>query len=239
MASSPSEFALEVKEPGGSVCSSQFRLTPGGGTLLGGDLKQLNRLAYVAARAFSGEYEVTLRHLWGHPLGNSVRVEVVTHQGTARTSRKLETVAVGQRHTLKVRLDDGRRTSPMPVPAPGVEDADAREQAAPKSSYRILQMLRKIADEDFSGYNGGFQATVGSPLAARVQPALRTSEEQSERLALQTAITSPSGLSLTAKATVSDDRQTVRVSLVPNFNAVGAPQSAVIDLPLIPGGTAR
>ena len=70
-ASGPAEYELEVKEPTGGVCSSRFRVTPGGGTLLGGDLKQPGRLAYVASRAFSGEYRVTVRRLWGRPLGGS------------------------------------------------------------------------------------------------------------------------------------------------------------------------
>jgi hypothetical protein len=62
--------------------------------------------------------------------------------------------------------------------------------------------------------------------------------KQSDRLAYQMAMTTMGGVGLTAHATVSEDQQSMRVSVVPNFqglaNSNGRP---VVDLPLIPGAS--
>jgi hypothetical protein len=237
-ASGPAEFELEVKEPGGSICSSQFRLSPGGGTLVGGTLKQITRMSYVAAQGFSGDYQVTVRRLWGEPLGNAVRVEVVTHQGTAGEHANLKTIKVGKTQTFAVSLSGGRRTTPAAVPPPGVIEQEA-QGPPPKSGYRILQVLRKIADEDFSGYNRGFSGGVGGPAAARISPVIQTDDHQSEKLAFQAAMSSVAGVNLTTRATVSADQQTVRLTLIPDFTTPGGRPTAILNLPLIPGGTDR
>ena len=59
---------LEVKEPVGSVCSIRQKQTPGGGILAGGTLAEPNRIAYLAAQAFPGDYEITVRRVWGSNL---------------------------------------------------------------------------------------------------------------------------------------------------------------------------
>jgi tetratricopeptide (TPR) repeat protein len=237
--SGPAEFELEVKEPGGSLCSSQLRQTPGGGTLLGGTLKQLTRTSYVAAQAYSGDYEVNLRRLWGQPLGGKVRVEVIQHQGTPEESRHLETLRIGQKHTFHVALTGGRRTAPAAVPPPGAAE-QAEAAVKPQSSMRILRVLRDIAESDFSAFaRGGIQGGFGAPMGSRAQPAVASSAKQSDRLAFQTAISSLGGVNLTTRTTVSADQRTMRVSLIPSFQQVGSSSTAVIDLPLIPGGTDR
>ncbi len=68
------DLELEVKEPIGTVCSFMLRQTPGGGTLIDNILAERSRdksvETYAAAQAFSGDYKVTVRRLWGRPLGS-------------------------------------------------------------------------------------------------------------------------------------------------------------------------
>ena len=45
----------------------------GGGTLLTGSLDQPNRATYTAALAFPGDYEISVRRLWGQTLGSRAR----------------------------------------------------------------------------------------------------------------------------------------------------------------------
>ena len=83
------------------------------GTLIGNGLSKedLTRVSYVAAQAFSGEFHITVRRLWGQPLGGKARLEIVQHQGTPKESRQIETVQVdGKAATFKLTLADGRRT---------------------------------------------------------------------------------------------------------------------------------
>ena len=65
------DLDLEVEEPIGTTCSFQQRQTPGGGTLLGDTLLEPNRKTYVASEAFSGDYEMTIKRMWGRPQGSS------------------------------------------------------------------------------------------------------------------------------------------------------------------------
>ena len=44
----------------------------------------------MAAQAFTGEFEVKVRHLWGQPLGVKARLEIVQHQGTPKETRRIE-----------------------------------------------------------------------------------------------------------------------------------------------------
>jgi tetratricopeptide (TPR) repeat protein len=237
--SGPAEFELEIQEPGGSLCSSQFRQSPGGGTLLGGSLRQINRLSYVAAQAYSGTYQVTLRRLWGQPLGGKVRLEIITHQGTPQEQAELRTLNISQQYSFTLTLTGGRRTAPAVVPPAGASTAEPADEA-PTSGLRILRILRQIADADFSDYPGGFSGGVGGPLGARTsQPQLLTAEHQSERLAFQAAVPSAGGIHLTTQATLSPDRRALRLTVRPDFNALPARRTPVLDLPFIPGSTSR
>jgi hypothetical protein len=224
-----------VKEPSGTVCSSQLRLSPGGGTLIGGDLASQNKVSYVAARAFPGEYEVKIKRLWGQPLGGKFRLEVIRNQGTANEERTLETVTIEQAHAFKLSLKNGRRTELAAVPPPGALEQPAKQEA---KQVHPLQKLRQIADPEFSVYRGGIKGAVGAPAAARPQQFLDlAASKQSERLTYQTAMQSLSGsFGITAKTAVSADQQTLRITVEPNFRVAGT-GPARVELPLIPGGT--
>src|SRR5262249_22057217 len=95
--SGPADLELEVQERCGSVCSPQLRQSPGGGTWTGNLIPVSARGAlevdetlrkpharYAAALAFPGEYQITVRRIWGEPLGGRARLEVVLNQGTAQ-----------------------------------------------------------------------------------------------------------------------------------------------------------
>jgi tetratricopeptide (TPR) repeat protein len=234
--SGPADFELEVKEPGGSICSSQLRMTPGGGALIGNTLKHLGRVSYVNAQAYSGLYEVTIRRVWGRPLGGNVRLEVITHQGTAKEERRLETVRIDQKLSFKITLASGRRTEPAAVPPLAAQEPETTV-VAPESSVRILSKLRDIADADQTGSDRGFQGGFSAPLSARPQLVDSSSSRQSDRLTYQEALASQSGVNLTARATVSADQQSIHLSLTPSFHTRTGPATPVIDLPLIPGGS--
>jgi tetratricopeptide (TPR) repeat protein len=233
------DLDLEVREPVGTVCSFEQRQTPGGGILLGSTVSERSRATYAAAQAFPGDYEVTVRRIWGRPLGSKATLEVIKHQGTPEETRRRETIVFDRTHTTTVSLDDGRRKSLARVPPPSATQT-AKAGAAPlDDSDRVLNKLRALADPDLSNIDSGMKGGVASGWEARQtaagQPPPRNPNEQ---MTAQTPLASPvaGGANLMAQTTVSPGRY-VRLSLAPVFETVGRTQStSLVAVPVIPGG---
>src|SRR5439155_20512361 len=106
----------------------------------------------------------------------------------------------------------------------------------------ILTKLRDVADSDFGGFRGieGGAGSLGasSSAAAKFAP---PSRRQSDRVAFQSAVApaTAGSVDLNARAVVSADQATVRISMTPVFQTVPrAGSGSVVNLPLIPGGSA-
>ena len=69
------DLDLHVFEPTGSMCTPLSRQTIGGGVLMGDLLADMTSETYLAAEAFSGDYEVEIERVWGHPLNNKAQAE--------------------------------------------------------------------------------------------------------------------------------------------------------------------
>lgn len=234
------DLDLEVKEPIGTVCSFQQRQTPGGGTLLGDTLSDTSRETYVASEAFAGEYEISIRRIWGRPLGSKATVQVIEHQGTSEERIVLrESLAFDRTHKLKVQLKDGRRTSVAQVSPYALARKPVKEQVT--EGGNVLNKLRALADPELGhggGVRGGVSAGGTSAPVARSQrfdPATALAQP-----AFQEKVTSfvNTGLEMTLQPIVSPDKQVIGVSLNPVIQTLEkAPASApVIVNPVIPGG---
>jgi tetratricopeptide (TPR) repeat protein len=176
-ASGPAGLDLWVKESSGTVCSTEHRMSPGGGTLTGGNLTDLTKLSYVAAQAFSGEYEIKVRRLWGQPLGGKARLEIVQHQGTPKEVRQIQTLYVDQPVvSLKVKFDGGRRTALAVIPPPAVQQrTEAKDD--PVRTVSAMEKLRDVADPYFVGSMRGLSGSAGRPAALTREQALAPSKK--------------------------------------------------------------
>ncbi len=228
------DLDLVVTEPCGSVCSVEQRQTPGGGIMTGNTLTETNRASYMAAQAFSGEYDITVRRNWGQTLGKRARLEIIQHLGTPQESRKLLTVSVDGTSSTTVKLADGRRMALATIPPPAAQrQRDDKEEA---KSMNIWERLRQSARPDYSQAKGvrGGAWTPGAllPAEAKAQP----NRKQPERVAYQTGIAPQLGgaANLNAQAVVSADRRYVRLSVTPVFQTVTG-SGPLVNLPLIPG----
>ncbi len=151
------EVEMTVKEPTGTVCSPHQKQTPGGGTLLAADFyakrEGYDRLAftvgYTAAEAFSGEYEVSVRRLWGQPYGNRARLEIIQHAGTPQEVRRIQSIDLTQGRTVKFVLKEGRR-SELAVVSPANQ---VKRQETAKADHHTdpWVRLRRLAFPDFAG----------------------------------------------------------------------------------------
>jgi len=235
------ELDLKVEEPvTGSVCSFMQRQTPGGGTLLGGELANLREQSYIAAEAFSGTYTVKVEKIWGRPQGNRATLEIIRHQGTANETREQIVIVFDKNKPVEVALTGGRRTTiakvmPSSAARPERETADTSV-----SGDRILAKLRVLTDPGMA--DSGFRGGMGSTGVRTAAPATRTPATASktaaapERGTYQTAVQSyrSSAMEMMARTVVDPKTGEAGVKLDPVFTGGGRP--APVTTPLIPGG---
>jgi hypothetical protein len=234
------DLDLEVKEPIGTLCSCMQRQSPGGGILLGDTLSDTSRESYVAASAFAGDYQVTVRRIWGRPLGGKATLEIVEHQGTPKESRRRETIGFDRTHTLTVTLEDGRRKSADSVPPPAANERPKKSSQSSGTDL-VLNKLRAMADPEMTGVEpaprSGFTSLI-TENQARAAAAQARPKDSENILFYQTKVQpmAGNGLDFTAQATVSPDGNTTWVKLSPVFESLNRGASIpTVANPLIPG----
>jgi tetratricopeptide (TPR) repeat protein len=236
-------LSLQVKEPIGTVASFEHRQTPGGGTLVGDTLNE-PASSYVAAEAFSGDYEVTIRRLWGQPLGAKAKLKIIQHKGTPDQIERIETVVLDRDAKLHLTLDQGRRTSLASVsPAPTAPKPEAVAGRSPGPD-KVFNKLRALADPDLVMPESSTRGGVGSQ---GVTPDTRFGSQSpgsssNGQVAGQQGINALgiNGIDLTAQAVIEGDRdgqRYVRLSMAPVFQTVTrVTAQPVLSFPGIPGG---
>jgi hypothetical protein len=235
------DLDLEITEPIGTVCSFQQRQTPGGGTLLGDALLEPNRETYVASEAFSGDYQVKIKRMWGRPQGSSAILQVVEHQGTAdeRIIFRQAIVADFEKTspTKTITLKVGRRTSVASVsPTPMLSAPDDRKEKI-EGGDQVLNKLRALSDPDLMGTGGGVRGGFGDlpPITAKMPPG-RAAAVPTGTYQGKAASVVDSGVEMTYKPVVSSDRQVVGMQLNPVFKTLGTRPAVGVLNPAIPGG---
>jgi tetratricopeptide (TPR) repeat protein len=236
------DLDLKIFEPTGSICTPLTRQTIGGGVLIGDSLADMTSETYLAAEAFSGEYQIEIEKIWGHPLNDKVQLKIIRHQGTPEESEQLLTVEMKSRYSprIKVKLDDGRRKETAYVAPPEAQKESEPPPAAPNPD-RVLHQLRVLADPEVTGVSRGFSggmSTSGQPvLPSRI--ARKDAEPSPDDRTLYQTRVKPfvrNAMDVTAQAVISADRRYVRLSLSPVFNTVTAVQALpVVVNPTIPG----
>ncbi len=220
---------LEVKEPTGSVCSIQQKQTPGGGILTGATLNEPNRISYLAAQGFSGDYEITVRRVWGKTIGSRARLEIIQHLGTPQETRRLEVVRLDQTGTVKLNLSRGRRVELASVPPADLQKRrETREEARTPTA---LEKLRGLAFPDFSGARASSpRGSVGAAGTAR--PSVAATAARSD-VGRQSAVRG-GAVQMTGQVRMSEQNGLEAV-IRPMFQTFGANRSN-LQLPGIPGG---
>jgi hypothetical protein len=232
------DLDLEVKEPIGTVCSFLQRQSPGGGTLLGDGYTDAGHESYVAAKAFSGDYHVTVRRIWGRPMGGKANLEIIEHMGTARENRRRETIAFDRKYTMSVAMADGRRTKTEFVPPPAVKKKSP-ERKGPSQSDSVLARLRMEANPEFAGEEYGPRGGASTLGAALSTPSPDPKPALPEQLVYETKVAPmvDNGTDFTMQVSVSPDDGMTRMKLSPVFQTVNATQAPTIHNPYLPDST--
>lgn len=241
------DLDLHVTEPAGSTCSPLHRQTIGGGVLIGDSLADMTSETYLAAEGFSGDYEIEIEKVWGHPLNNKAQLKIIRQQGTPEEREQLLTVELRSNHSerIKVKLGDGRRTEAAYVPPPSAQKKPDAAPAQLDSPDKVLHRLRVLADPEVTGVSraniSGDVVSQGHPVV--VSPQRRRGQANAvpdnDRTLYQTRVKPfvQNAMDVTASAVLSADRRSLRLSMTPLFNTVTPTRNApVVVNPTIPGG---
>jgi tetratricopeptide (TPR) repeat protein len=216
----PAEMELSVKESTGATCSYEQKQTSGGGILIHGEAKSVNRISYVAAAAFDGTYDVTVRKLWGRPLFGQARVEIIRHLGTPKEERQLEIVKVDATKTIHVRFTEGRRTE-LAV----ISDDNLKPRVDAKAARTVSghEALRNFLRPEMTGGAGvvGAQVPEGVGRVGKDETARRSSANSSV------------GVGMNYELRESADRKTMNMVMQPVYETLQAQRS--INLSVVPG----
>jgi tetratricopeptide (TPR) repeat protein len=240
------DLDLHVSEPTGSTCSPLHRQTIGGGVLIGDSLADMTSETYLAAEGFSGEYEIEIEKVWGHPLNNKAQLKIIRHQGAPEEREQLLTVELKSNHSerIKVKLEDGRRTETAYVPPPSAQKKPDTASAQLDSSDKVLHQLSVLADPEVTGVrrsiNGGFVSQGKPILPSDIKAGRRGQSEiaDNDRTLYQTRVKPfvKNAMDVTASAALTADRRYLRLSMTPVFNTVTTTRNApVVVNPTIPG----
>ncbi len=228
------DLDLEVKEPVGTVCSFLQRQSPGGGVLLGDRVGDAPQESYVAAKAFSGDYQITVRRVWGQILGSRAVLEIIQHQGTPEETHRRETIVFDRIHMASFTLDNGSRTTAEYVP-PTPATSVAKKSAALPSGTEVLNDLRALASGDHSRMDSSMKgATSAAGNSVASVPTVRA--EGGLMYQTKLAPVSQNGVDVIAQVSMDADGNSMHVKLSPVFQGVQANAAKVgMNNPIIPG----
>jgi hypothetical protein len=199
----------------------------------------------VAAEAFPGDYEVTIRRLWGQPLGAKAKVKIIQHKGTAEWTERIETVVLDRDAKLKVVLDQGRRTSLAPVTPVAPPQKTEAVASRRTGSDQVFNKLRALADPELmmsadSPLRGGL-ASMGIAVDDRwgsQGPGAVANGPVAGQQGIPGLGFANNGIDLTAQANLESNRdgtRYVRLSVAPVFQTVPRMAGFTAQPVVVPG----
>jgi hypothetical protein len=232
------DLDLEVREPIGTLCSYLQRQSPGGGVLLGDRIGDVPQESYVAAKAFSGDYQITVRRVWGRPLGGKAVLEVIQHQGTPEETHRRETLVFDRIHLTSVNLTDGQRNMAEFVPAAPPSSPAKHKTLAGRD--QVLNDLRALADGDHTRIDSSMRGatTASGSTQPSANPFAGAEPRRDGGLMYQTRVTpvAQTGVDVIAQVSMDAGGSNMRVTLSPVFQGVQAQTAkAGMNNPLLPG----
>jgi hypothetical protein len=216
------DLDLVVEEPSGTTCSLESPRSAAGGVIVGDSFAQVdgasgqNQEIYVCPQAFSGEYRVLVKRVWGKVTAGKVTVDIYTHHGREGGRHLREQLELGEKKAIfAFNLEDGRR----------------KEMLAEVQIANVARIQNAIGRQVLAQQLGQFDNSAAERAYAASLAAARGFDP---RLALAglggrgavgftirpTVLTE--GLSDFTQAVISADRRYVRITPSPSITAIGA-----------------
>ncbi|MDG2409898.1 MAG: hypothetical protein P8M53_12890, partial [Pirellulales bacterium] len=226
--SGDADVDLMVEEPTGSVCSYRQNKTPGGGLLVGDPNAGLSDTAggshsevYSCPEAYSGDYRVLLRQVWGRIPAGRVTVDVWSHLGSENQQHIQRVIPLDEDGALvSFHLDSGRRQERL---ADQQLVNDVVQQVAVNRTI-LAQQLESISNpEALLAQRNYVNSQPASQIGNRSNPLNRPSPNafNPNLVGYQPQITVlPIGMTMQANAVISADRRYVRITTLPFFSTI-------------------
>lgn len=225
------DIDVMVKEPGGTICSLRNPRTTGGGLLVG-DLTSPDGKENIAGHvavyscptAYSGEYQVLVRRIFGSVPSGNVRVIVDQHVSTPQAKETTwEKIPIKDGESVvKFDLSDGRRKES--VREAQIINAAVAAVGIGQQQAILAQQLAALNDPQQGEALAGAQQSASSAAAAEAQPinplAFWPNSLHGAVGYMPVIITLPEGTNFIASGVVSADRRYVRITCMPIFSAI-------------------
>ncbi len=233
------DLDLQVKEPVGSLCNPTNSQTVGGGVLLGDSLTETGLETYTAAEAFSGNYEIKVKKIWGKTNGDKAQVRVIQNLGTPDQHEDIYSIDLTKTTPLVIKVEKGRRTELAYVPPPSMRPS-SRSEKIRLVSKDVGTQLRDLADPEVTGFQRGTTIASGA-IPVEIAPTENANAGQrNDKILYQTRVQSfmKNAMDMTAEVVLSADRRSTRVSVTPRFESTTniQPGATVVNSSVIPGG---
>ena len=190
------DLDLQIREPGGSICSSVQTMTPAGGIFVHdgfGPIQDHCYEEYLCPQGLSGEYQAVVKHASGDIVGKRARITITRDRGTLNEESITETLFIGPTdQSIRFSLNRGRRLQPNPER----RDGDLKINSNPRNRPSVLAQL---------GPGGGVGQIAQRGAAIGYTPVVTQIAE---------------GVRMSAMATVSGDRRYVRINANPVFSSI-------------------
>ena len=229
------DIDVMVKEPAGTVCSLRNQRTTSGGMLLGDQTSDTkasiegHMAVYCCPKAFSGNYQLLVRRVFGKLTTGKVSVQVSTHFNTKKTRTLEKKISLdGGEALVKFDVADGRRKE-------SIEEQQVVNAAVAAVAQRNLANHPEILAQQFGALTDPSAAAALGAANNAGAAASAGASQQINPLAFNPAwanglhgavgyqpiiITLPEGTNMMATAVVSADRRYVRITCQPLFSAV-------------------
>jgi hypothetical protein len=206
---------IYVEEPSGTICSYRNPRTTSGGVMLGDNAAVGGKLptqglseTYVCPQAFSGQYRILVRRVWGKVTAGKVKIDIYTHYGSKQQDVFHEELAVGEDDSVGVfQLADGRRQ----------ESLDERRVATAVAGQVALNQALVAQQLNYASQNSTATAELAQSRANKAGLPIIPAQ-----VGYQPVIHSfPTGAGMSALAVISADRRYVRITSFPIFSQIG------------------
>jgi hypothetical protein len=196
----------------------RYPRTTSGGVMLGDtasrqDVATADGFAeeYVCPEAFSGDYRMLIRRVWGKVTAGKVTVEIYTNFKTGKEKVIKRQVDLGEKDAIVLfDLHSGRRQEPL------------EEHQVASSARTQLAVSRAVVAQKLNAMANS-KAARDYDLAMRYASGSGAAGPRGRRgVGYRPVITTlPEGTNMTATAVISADRRYVRITAIPLFSVIG------------------
>jgi hypothetical protein len=220
------DIDVSIQEPSGDVCSLSNPRSTGGGVLVGDAFSKPGEKPvegyselYVCPKAFTGEYRLLIRRVWGDVAAGKVTVDVVTNYGTKQQKNIRQQVPLNDKDALVIfEVPKGRRVEHLAQQ----QLANLEEQRMDLGRGIVARELATIAQTSPSSTSAAYDYIRSRTVDPRVAAAIRGRRGSAGFMPI--VISLPQGTQMSiATAVVSGDRRYVRLSIppIPIFTGIG------------------